>query len=102
MRIEPVISFARFLVGTGIRALLFALPVAVVAKWCGVPPTWQSAAFMAFCTFWSGIVIDERKDADRHDNPSAPEKPKRTVALLTPAEVAIEARKLLRDSRQSR
>jgi len=96
MRIESVLSFARFIVGTGIRALLFALPVAWVAKWCGVPPTWQSAAFMAFCIFWSGVVFDGKRDEDGRDTPPAPEKPKRTVVLLTPAEVAAEARKLAR------
>ena len=96
MRIELVLSFARFIVETGIRAILFALPVALVAKWCGIPPSWESAAFMAFCIFWSGVLFDSRKDSATPDNPPAPEKPKRTVVLLTPAEVASEARKLAR------
>jgi hypothetical protein len=39
MRIESIISYARFIFDTAIRGMLFALPVTFVAKWCGVPPT---------------------------------------------------------------
>jgi hypothetical protein len=91
-----IISFIRSCIETGIRAVLFAIPVAYVAQWCGVPPTWKSAAFVAFCIFWSSAVSGERPTSGERDNPPAPEKPERTVVLLTPAEVAAEARKLAR------
>jgi hypothetical protein len=96
MRIEAIISYARFIFDTAIRGMLFALPVTFVAKWCGVPPTWESPAFMAFCIFWSSVVLDERSASGERHNPPVPWQPKRAVVLLTPAEVAAEARKLVR------
>jgi hypothetical protein len=96
VKIEAILSFVRFVAGAGIRAILFALPVALVAKWCDVQPTWKSAAFTVFCIFWSSALFDERPTSGERDNQHAPERPKRTVVLLTPAEVAAEARKMAR------
>jgi hypothetical protein len=98
MRIKSVISCARFIFDTAIRGVVFALPVAYVAKLCGVPPTWESAAFMAFCLFWYHAVSGERPTSGERGNPPAPEKPERTVVLLTPSEVAAEARRFARRS----
>jgi hypothetical protein len=84
-------------VETAIRLVIFTVPVAFVATWCGVPPTWQSAAFMAFCIIWSGVVFAEKvEEANQTARPAA-ETPKRTVGLLTRAEVAFEARKSTRE-----
>lgn len=87
-------SFIRSGVETAIKAVIFALPVSWVATWCGVPPTWQSVAFMAFCIFWSGVVFAKRQEEANPDARGATETPKRTVPMLTRAEVATEARKL--------
>jgi hypothetical protein len=93
VRIEPLISLARSLVETAIRLVIFTVPVALVATWCGVPPTWQSAAFMAFCIIWSGVVFAAKvEEANQNARPAA-ETPKPTVGPLTPAEVAFETRK---------
>jgi hypothetical protein len=97
VRIEPLTSLARSLVETAIRLVIFTVPVALVATWCGVPPTWQSAAFIAFCIVWSGVVFAEKVEEANQTALPAAETPKRTVGLLTPADVAFEARKSTRE-----
>ena len=82
---------------TAIRLAIFTFPVSLVAKWCDVPPSWKSAVFMAFCIVWSGVVFGSKDDSARQDEPPPAEPPKRTVAQLTRAEVAFEARKLTRE-----
>jgi hypothetical protein len=76
---------------TAIRSIIFILPTIFVAKWCDVPLTGKSALFMMFCIFWSDCVSGSAKQGD----PPAADKRKGT-AVLTPAEVAAEARKLTR------
>jgi hypothetical protein len=50
-------SFALASVEIGIRSIIFAIPVAFVAQWCGVPPSWKSFAFVMFCCFWNDCVF---------------------------------------------
>lgn len=73
-------SFIRSGVESAIKVAIFTLPVAWVATWCGVPPIWQSAAFMAFCIFWSGVVLAAKVEEATQDARPAPQHPRRTVA----------------------
>ncbi len=92
-------SFARFVVKMAIRSIIFAVPTAYVAQWCDVPPTWKSMAFMMFCVIWSDCVFDTKSGGSspsaKQDDPSV-NKQKPAAVVLTPAEVAAEARKLSR------
>ena len=82
---------------TAVRLVIFTFAVSAVAKWAEVPPTWKSAAFVAFCIFWSSVLFAAKDDSATQDDQPVAEKPRRTVALLTPAEIASEARKLTRE-----
>ena len=80
---------------TAIRSIIFIVPTAFVAKWCDVPLTSKSALFMMFCIIWSDCVLGAREGSAKQGDPPAADKRKGT-AVLTPAEVAAEARKLTR------
>jgi hypothetical protein len=92
-------SFARFAVKLGIKAIIFGVPTTFVAQWCDVPPTWKSIAFMMFCIIWSDCVFDtkgsESSQSAKQGDPSV-NRQKAAAVVLTPAEVAAEARKLSR------
>jgi hypothetical protein len=99
-------SFARFAVKTGIRSVIFGVPTAFVAQWCDVQPTWKSIAFMMFCIIWSDCVFGSKEDrsgpsAGENDPPTARHQ-KAAAVVLTPAEVAAEARKLSREPKPDR
>jgi hypothetical protein len=90
-------SFALFAVTTAIRLIIFSVPTAYVAQWCDVQPTWKSMAFVMFCIFWSGCVFDTKSSRSaRQGDPSAAGNRKAAADVLTPAQVAAEARKLTR------
>jgi hypothetical protein len=82
------------LVDLAIRSVIFIVPVALVAYWCDVQPTWKLFAFVFFCKFWSDVVFNAKDDSTRQDEQAAAIK--RKVAMLTSAQVAVEARKLTR------
>ena len=90
-----------FIVTTIIKLIVFGVPVSFVAQWCDVEPTWKATAFMAFCIFWADCVFDAREGAlgssAKQDDPSAVKKRKAAADVMTPAQVAAEARKLMRD-----
>jgi hypothetical protein len=97
-QVAVVKAVARVTVEGLIRGTIFVVPVAFVAQWCGVPPTWNTIAFVAFCLFWSDCVDGRKKDATGPDSSSAV-KHRNTATVLTPAEVAAEARKLTQGAR---
>ena len=81
---------------TLIRLVIFAVPVGLVAQYCDVAPTWKTAAFVMFFSFWFDCVFGARGDrsfASRAE-PDASRKRNASVPVLTPAQVAEEARKL--------
>jgi hypothetical protein len=82
-------------VETAIRSIIFIVPTIFVAKWCDVPLTSKSAVFMMFCIVWSDCVLGAKEGSAKQDDPPAAEK-RKVTAVLTPAEVAAEARKLTR------
>jgi hypothetical protein len=89
-------SFVRFAVKMAIRSVIFAVPVAYVAQWCDVPPNSKSMVFMMFCIIWSDCVFDTKSSRSTTQvDPSAKHR-KPAAAVMTPAEVAAEARKLSR------
>ena len=82
------------LVKIAVKAVIFAIPVAIFAAWAEIPASWTSVAFVLFCMLWSD-AIDAA--ADRHFPSSSPDDAATDAApkaVLTPAEVAREARKL--------
>jgi hypothetical protein len=85
-------TFMLFLVDMIIRSIIFAVPVAFVANWCGIEPTWKTVAFVAFCIIWSGCV--DRPSSSEPAEPSPADKRKTPAEVLTRAQVAAEARKL--------
>jgi hypothetical protein len=85
-------AFMVNLVELMIRSVIFAVPVAFVAQWWEVEPTWKTVAFVAFCMVWSGCL--ERSSPSRPDEPSEAGSRKGPAEILTRAEVAFEARKL--------
>jgi hypothetical protein len=87
-------SFALASVEIGIRSIIFAIPVAFVAQWCGVPPSWKSFAFVMFCCFWNDCVFGGKGDSASQGDPSAAGNRKAAAIAMTPAQVAAEARKL--------
>jgi hypothetical protein len=93
-------SFARFAVKLGIRSIIFGVPTAFVAQWCDVQPTWKSIAFMMFCIIWSDCVFGSKEEQSgqsaKQSDPSAASNQKAAAAVMTPAEVTAEARKLSR------
>lgn len=94
--LELMGSFALVGVETGIRSIIFVIPTAFVARWCDVPLTWKSAAFMLFCIFWSDCVSGGKKDLA-----TSAVNQKATADMMTPAEVAAEARSLGRGPKPS-
>ena len=92
-------SFAVFAVKLAIKSVIFGVPTAYVAQWCDVPPTWKSMAFMMFCIIWSDCVFDTKgsgsSQSAKQGDPSV-NRQKAAAVVLTPAEVAAEARKLSR------
>lgn len=95
-------SFALFAVKLGIRSIIFGVPTAFVAQWCDVQPTWKSIAFMVFCIIWSDCVFDSKEDrSGRSAKPGDPSvnNQKAAAVVMTPAQVAAEARKLSRDQK---
>jgi len=92
-------SLVLFAAKLAVKSVIFGVPVAFVAQWCDMPPTWKSIAFMMFCIIWSDCVFDAKGDrssrSNEHDDRSGNRR--KTVAeVLTPAQVAAEARKLSR------
>ena len=94
-------AFALSAVKLGIKSIIFGVPATFVAQWCDVQPTWKSIAFMMFCIIWSDCVFGSKED---RSGPSAGESdlsaagnPKAAAVVLTPAQVAAEARKLSRE-----
>jgi hypothetical protein len=90
-------SLALVGVEIGIRSIIFAIPVALVARWCDVQPTWKSMAFLMFFCFWYDCAFGG-KDSARQGNSSAAGNRKAAAIVMTPAQVAAEARKLGRRS----
>jgi hypothetical protein len=91
-------SFALVSVEIGVRSIIFAVPVAFVAQWCGVPPTWKLMAFVIFCLFWHDCAFGG-KDSAKQDDLSAVGRRKAAADVMTPAQVAAAARKLTRESK---
>jgi hypothetical protein len=89
-------SFARFAVTTAIRLVIFSVPTAYVAQWCDVQPTWKAVAFMTFCVIWSDCVFDKKSGRPATQDDPSLNRQKPAAAVMTPAEVAAEARKLSR------
>jgi hypothetical protein len=58
-----------------------------------VPPTWKSVAFVMFCFFWHDCAFGG-KDSARQGDSSAAGNRKAAAIVMTPAQVAAEARKL--------
>jgi hypothetical protein len=90
------VRFFELCVEMGIRSIIFTIPVALVAGWCDVPPTWKSMAFMAFCIFWDDRVFGGKKDSAKQGDPSVAKQRKAAADVMTPAQVAAAARKLAR------
>lgn len=91
--LKTIGSFIRAGVEIAIRFVIFVVPVSWVGQWADVTPTWKLSVFMVFLLIWSDIVIGRKdRSAGQGDQP-ATETPKRTVPMLTRAEVAAEARK---------
>jgi hypothetical protein len=82
------------LVEFAIRLLIFIVPVALVAHWCDLQPTWKLFAFVGFWSFWSSVVFSAKEEsAKQEDRPAVIE---RKVEVMSPAQVAVEARKSTR------
>jgi hypothetical protein len=94
-------SFALSAVKLGIKSIIFGVPASFVAQWCDVQPTWKSIAFMMFCIIWSDCVFGSKEDrpgqSAKPGDPSGVSHPKAAAEILTPAQVAAEARKLSRE-----
>jgi hypothetical protein len=90
-------SLALVTVEMGIRSIIFAIPVALVARGCDVhvPPTWKSVAFVMFCFFWHSCAFGGKESAERGER-SPVDHRKAAADVMTPAQVAAEARKLTR------
>ena len=89
-----------FAVKTGIRLVIFAVPVSYVAQWCDVQPTAKSMAFMTFCIIWWGCVFDSKEDRSaKADDPASTGNRKTPAVAMTPSEVAAAARQLSREPR---
>lgn len=84
---------------TAIRLVIFVFPVSWVGQWADVTPSWKLMVFVVFFLLWSDIVLGSKDKSARPEDPAPAETPKRTVAPLTPAEVANEARKVTREPR---
>jgi hypothetical protein len=82
-------------VETGIRSIIFMIPTVLVARWCDVPPGWKSV-FMTFCVIWNDCVFGGKKDAAKPGDPPAVGNRKAAADVMTPAQVAAEARKSAR------
>ena len=89
-------SFTLFSVEVGIRSMIFAIPVALVARGCDVPASWKSVAFVMFCIFWHDCAFGTKDPAERGDRPAVKRR-KAAAEVMTPAQVAAEARKLMRE-----
>ena len=87
-----LISIAKWLAIVAVKAAIFAVPVTFVGYLCGVDPTWKTVAFVMFCIIWNERV--DRISFATADDPAAVSDPKPAPVILTPAEVAAEARKL--------
>ena len=85
-------SLIRSGVETVITVVICALPVAWIATWFGVPPTWLSAAFAAFCIFWSGFVFAAKVEEATRDARPAADIARRAVPPLTRSKRASQAR----------
>jgi hypothetical protein len=94
-------SLALVGVEIGVRSIIFAIPAAFAAQWCGVPPTWKSLAFVMFCCLWNDCVFGGKRDSTKQGDPSAAGNRKVAATVMTPAQVAAEARKLARGSKPS-
>jgi hypothetical protein len=88
--------FALF-VEMGIKSIIFVIPTAFVARWSDMPPTCKSLAFVLFFGFWYEVVFGVREDSAKQGDPSAVDKRKAAEDVMTPAQVAAEARKLARE-----
>ena len=95
-------SLALSAVKLAIKSIIFGVPTAFVAQWCDVQPSWKSIGFMMFCIIWSDCVFGSKEDTSaRPGDPSAADNQK-AAAVLTPAQVAVEARKLSREPKPDR
>jgi hypothetical protein len=96
-------SLALSAVKLAIKSIIFGVPTAFVAQWCDVQPTWKSIAFMMFCIIWSDCVFASKEDRSGpsagESDPSALKHQKAAAEILTPAQVAAEARKLSREQK---
>jgi hypothetical protein len=60
-----------------VRPIVFVVPLVVVAQWCGIQPTWKTAALTFFCIFWAsaahlfGSPADASKPAVAGRRPTA-------------------------------
>ena len=80
-----------------VKAVIFAIPVSLLAAWAEIPATWTSVAFVLFCMLWSDAIdaaTDRHFPTPKPEDAAAAEPPKAAPAVLTPAQVAFEARKL--------
>lgn len=93
------LEFLRVGIETAIRFVIFVFPVSWVGQWAGVTPGWKLMVFVVFFLLWSDIVLGTKDKPARQGDRLAAETPRRTVAPLTPAEVADEARKVTREPR---
>jgi len=82
------------LVDLAIRAILFVVGVTIAAYWCDVQPTWKLFAFMGFWAFWSRTVFGAKGEWGKPE--VQPAVIARKVEVMTPAQVAAEARKTTR------
>jgi hypothetical protein len=85
-----------------IRTIFFVVPTTFVAQWCDIQPTWKSTAFMVFCLFWYDIASGSKQDSTGQDDPSSVKMRRAAANVMTPAEVAAEARKLGRQPKPGR
>jgi hypothetical protein len=97
-----IVRLFELLVEMGIRSIIFAIPTAFVAQWCDVPLTGKAFAFLLFCSCWHRVVFGDKEDSARRRDPSAIDKRKAVAVVMTPAQVAAEARKLVRASKPTR
>jgi hypothetical protein len=97
-----IVKFLKTFAEVVIRTIIFVVPTTYVAQWCDVPPTGKSAAFMVFFLLWYDIVSGPKRDAAEQDDPSSVKIRRAAANVMTPAEVAAEARKLGRQPKPSR
>jgi hypothetical protein len=91
---DAMVKLVARLIDLGVRGVIFIVPVTLVAYWFDVPPTWKLFAFVGFWSFWSSVVFGAKADSAKPDE--RPTVTARTVEVMSPAQVAAEARKATR------